>query len=236
MTTKHIGAKLVGKAKKNLSRGKKHWCLLFDESDRSVTHQVLFASDFFSMFSNIGDFYQGKNILLIGSTSFPGKVLLEKLLRSCPQINRIYCPVRRAASDHLSAEDIFAEIYTTKLFDHVRRENGKFQEKILPFDSNCLLLLPSSSSSTVENETIDENPSKLIQEKIDLCFYIANHSLDFGEQNLKDMIQRNVIELKHYLNFLKTCTQLQSIVYLSSIYANIGWSLTLLTSINRFSL
>ena len=195
------------------------------------------------MFSNISDFYQGKNILIIGSTSFPGKVLLEKLLRSCPQINQIYCPVRKLPTDHLSPEDTFAEIYTTKLFDHVRRTNGKFQEKILPFDLN--ILLPSSSSSSVdnidENHSIEEKPSKTIssrflQENIDLCFYLANHSLDFEEQNLKDMIQNNVMELKMILNFLKTCTQLRSIVYLSSIYANIGLFLLVFISVEEILL
>ena len=36
------------------------------------------------------------------------------------------------------------------------------------------------------------------------------------------MIQTNVMDLKNILSFLKTCTKLKSIVYLSSIYANIG--------------
>ena len=42
------------------------------------------------------------------------------------------------------------------------------------------------------------------------------------KQNLKQLIQNNVMDLKATLNFLKTCTRLKSIVYLSSIYANIG--------------
>ena len=45
------------------------------------------------MTSFISDFYEGKNLLVFGSTTFPGKVLLEKLLRSCPNIEKIYCPV-----------------------------------------------------------------------------------------------------------------------------------------------
>jgi fatty acyl-CoA reductase len=169
------------------------------------------------MTSSISDFYEGKNILVFGSTTFPGKVLLEKLLRSCPNINKIYCPIERLTNktSNLSPTDIFAEIYATKLFDRVRQHNSKFQEKLLPFDLNSLI---SSTFNDDEQEDIHKN----LQNTIDICFYIANNSVDFKEQNLKDMIESNVIHLKSILSFLKTCTKLKSIVYLSSIYANIG--------------
>jgi fatty acyl-CoA reductase len=165
------------------------------------------------MTSSISDFYEGKNVLVFGSTTFPGKVLLEKLLRSCPNIEKIYCPI--STTHHLSPNDTFAEIYATKLFDRVRRTNSKFQEKILPFDINILF-----SSSDDEQTQIVSN--RKLQNLIDICFYMANTSIDFEDQNLKEMIQLNVIDLKSILNFLKTCTKLKSIVYLSSIYANIG--------------
>lgn len=183
------------------------------------------------MSSSISEFYEEKNILVVGSTTFPGKVLLEKLLRSCPNVGKIYCPVRSirsAGSHHLSPADTFAEIYATKLFDRVRRLNGKFQEKILPFDMN-MLLSPTSIATTDDRDLHESNQSKAVscqtlQDNIDLCFYIANNSVDFEEQNLKEMVQTNVMDLKIILNFLKTCTRLKSIVYLSSIYANIGMS------------
>ena len=166
------------------------------------------------MTSSISDFYDGKNILVFGSTTFPGKVLLEKLLRSCPNLEKIYCPILPTPNQTtLSPSDIFSEIYTTKLFDRVRRNNPKFQEKLLPFDFNLFFTSPSND----DEEILYKN----LQNTIDLCFYMANNSLDFQEQNLKDMIQLNVIHLKTILSFLKTCTKLQSIVYLSSIYANI---------------
>lgn len=180
------------------------------------------------MSSSISEFYQGKSVLVFGSTTFPGKVLLEKLLRSCPNIEKIYCPIRpiiKSVTHHLSPVDTFAEIYTTKLFDRVRLTNTKFHEKIIPFDIN--ILLSSTTITDTETDLNEQKQSQVIswgklQDTIDLCFYIANNSVDFEEQNLKDMIHTNVMDLKSILTFLKTCTQLKSIVYLSSIYANIG--------------
>lgn len=42
----------------------------------------------------IAEFYSGKDILITGATGFMGKVLVEKLLRSCPTIGNIYIIVR----------------------------------------------------------------------------------------------------------------------------------------------
>ena len=39
-------------------------------------------------------FYAGKKILLTGATGFMGKVLIEKLLRCCPDVGCIYCLIR----------------------------------------------------------------------------------------------------------------------------------------------
>jgi fatty acyl-CoA reductase len=172
--------------------------------------------------SSISDFYEGKNVLVFGSTTFPGKVLLEKLLRSCPNINNIYCPVQitTTKSNHqLSPTDTFAEIYATKLFDRVRLNNAKFQERIIPFDVNILLSSSNDEDQVQQSEILSY---RKLQDTIDICFYMANTSVDFEEQNLKKMIQTNVMDLKSILSFLKTCTKLKSIVYLSSIYANIG--------------
>lgn len=42
----------------------------------------------------IKKFYEGQNIFITGGTGFMGKVLIEKLLRSCPGIKNIYVLIR----------------------------------------------------------------------------------------------------------------------------------------------
>ncbi|KAH9373890.1 hypothetical protein HPB48_012041 [Haemaphysalis longicornis] len=44
--------------------------------------------------SQIAQFYQDKVVFITGGTGFIGKVLLEKLLRSCPGVKRVYLLVR----------------------------------------------------------------------------------------------------------------------------------------------
>jgi len=44
--------------------------------------------------SEVGKFYDGKSVFITGGTGFMGKVLVEKLLRSCPGIKTIYLLMR----------------------------------------------------------------------------------------------------------------------------------------------
>jgi len=43
---------------------------------------------------SVRKFYAGKNIFLSGCTGFVGKVILEKILRSCPEVNKVFILVR----------------------------------------------------------------------------------------------------------------------------------------------
>ena len=40
------------------------------------------------------EFYKGQNVFITGASGFMGKVLIEKLLRSCPDIGKIYVLLR----------------------------------------------------------------------------------------------------------------------------------------------
>lgn len=42
----------------------------------------------------VSEFFAGKKIFITGATGFMGKVLIEKLLRCCPDIEKIYLLMR----------------------------------------------------------------------------------------------------------------------------------------------
>lgn len=59
--------------------------------------------------SNIQEFFKNKSVFVTGGTGFLGKLIVNKLIRSCPQIKHIYLLVRdkKGKSAHERLEDIF---------------------------------------------------------------------------------------------------------------------------------
>lgn len=63
-----------------------------DASDMAAIEEVQSALP--TIQTSVGDFYAGKTVFITGGTGFMGKVLLEKLLRSCHGVSRIYLLIR----------------------------------------------------------------------------------------------------------------------------------------------
>jgi len=78
---------------------------MFTESALDSACTLLFCY-FSTSMATIPEYYRGKTVFITGATGFIGKVLVEKLLRSCPQVQAIYCLTRskqgEAAADRLN--------------------------------------------------------------------------------------------------------------------------------------
>ena len=74
---------------------------------------------------NVKEYYAGKNIMLTGCTGFLGKVVLEKLLRSCPDLNKVYVMVRPKRNIPIM-DRIKFEILGTYCFSVIERETPNF--------------------------------------------------------------------------------------------------------------
>lgn len=51
---------------------------------------------------DVKEFYSGSNIFITGGTGFMGKVLIEKLIRSCPGIKNIYVLMRHRKEKNIN--------------------------------------------------------------------------------------------------------------------------------------
>lgn len=64
--------------------------------------------------SRIQTFYDGKTILLTGVTGFLGKLILEKLLRSCYDLEKVYVLVRPKKGK--SINERLEELFKSQVF------------------------------------------------------------------------------------------------------------------------
>lgn len=72
--------------------------------------------------SEIATFYANRSILITGSTGFLGKALVEKFLRSIPDIRWIYLLIR--AGKNQTAEERWQKIVDSDLFEMIRKTSS----------------------------------------------------------------------------------------------------------------
>lgn len=156
--------------------------------------------------TSIPDFYAGRTVFITGATGFMGKVLVEKLLRSCPAIKTIYILVRpkKGSTPHQRVEDLLK----SKLFDKVRNEDPNFNEKVIAVSGDIL----------EENLGISESDKETLINEVSIVFHSAA-TVKFDE-HLKLSVQMNVIGVKSMLTLAKQIKKLDSFLHVSTAYAN----------------
>ncbi|CAG0880705.1 unnamed protein product [Cyprideis torosa] len=149
----------------------------------------------------IVNFYRGKHVLVTGATGFMGKVLVEKLLRSCSSIGKIYLLMRPK-----KRQDIFQRL----------KDMTDAQDYLPGMD----FLSNSSSVSEEMTWTVVHSFSDeaLLCETVSVVFHSAA-TVKFDEA-LKTSVDMNVLGTRRLLVLAKKMKGLQSFVHVSTAYCN----------------
>ena len=108
---------------------------------------------------SVKDFYTGKNILLTGCTGFIGKVILEKLLRSCSTLNNVYVLVRPKRGKR-PMDRVKNEILSSFSFTEIKEKyqdgfEAFIESKIVPIEADLtadnLGMSPESRQLLINN-------------------------------------------------------------------------------------
>ncbi|NXY47086.1 FACR1 reductase, partial [Ceuthmochares aereus] len=154
---------------------------------------------------SIPEYYEGKNILLTGVTGFMGKVLLEKLLRSCPKVKAVYVLVRQKAGQ--TPEARIEEIVSCKLFDKLREEQPDFKTKIIVVTSDL----------TRPGLELSEPIKKELIECANIIFHCAA-TVRFNE-SLRDAVLLNVVATQKLLLLAQQMKNLEVFMHVSTAFA-----------------
>ncbi|XP_014251246.1 putative fatty acyl-CoA reductase CG5065 [Cimex lectularius] len=154
----------------------------------------------------IPQFYAGRSVLVTGATGFMGKVLVEKLLRSCPQIGNVYIVIRSKRGQ--SAQERWDTITKLVLFDRVKEEVPGNMEKVKVVDGDITMKKFGLSDACYEEMT----------NSVSIVFHVAA-SVRFVE-SLDSAVQSNIIGTKNAVDFALACNTMKAFVHVSTAYSN----------------
>ncbi|PSN33943.1 hypothetical protein C0J52_19347 [Blattella germanica] len=128
----------------------------------------------------IQEFYKGRSVLITGATGFCGKALLEKLLRSCPDIGNIFLLMRPKRGQDVTVR--LAKLFDDPVFDTVKSKlNMPLEHKVFPIFGDITQMGLGISA---------QNRDRLCRE-VSIVFHAAA-TIKFNE-NLKVALQTNAL-------------------------------------------
>ncbi|XP_054709743.1 fatty acyl-CoA reductase 1-like [Uloborus diversus] len=176
----------------------------------------------YSNLTPVQSFFYGKSIFLTGVTGLVGKVLLEKLLRCCPGIKKIYLLIR--SKKNLSSHERLEKIFKTELFSKVKEVYPQFRNSI------CI----------VEGDITKDRLGLTIEdfEKVQANVQIVMHSAASVQFNdpLKIAVEHNLIATKTVMKFCHELPRIEVLVHLSTAYVKREKDGSVLESVPKYKI
>ncbi|XP_003746504.1 putative fatty acyl-CoA reductase CG5065 [Galendromus occidentalis] len=155
---------------------------------------------------SVREFYAGKTLFITGCTGFVGKVLLEKILRSCTEVRAIYVLGRAKRGQTL--EQRFSEIFKSALFNKLQKDSPQVFTKVKYVDGDMLM----------DNLGLNDGDLSELQEHVNVVVHSAA-SVRF-DAPLRDAVSMNLCGTKKLLDIARSFRRLEVFVHVSTCYAN----------------
>jgi 1-acyl-sn-glycerol-3-phosphate acyltransferase len=161
--------------------------------------------------ASVLDTYNGRSVFLTGATGFVGKVILEKILRSVPDVKRVFLLVRPRKGQH-PQDRLRAEVLTSQIFNPLR-------ELRPDFDQFCdEKLVAVAGELTAEKVGLSDEDYQRLADEVNIIIHCAA-VVDFNER-LDRAIELNTLGSLRMLDLGKKCNDLGAFVHVSTCYVN----------------
>ncbi|KAG4068112.1 hypothetical protein HA402_001537 [Bradysia odoriphaga] len=147
-------------------------------------------------------------VFITGGTGFVGKVLVEKLLRSCPEIETIYLLMRPKRGQDVAAR--LNDLLNSTIFDTIRREKIHELKKIVPICGDVTLIQLG----------ISESDQELLCRRVSVVYHLAA-TIKFDEQ-LKLAVKINMLGTR---SLLELCHRMVHLDVITSGFNSYRWGM-----------
>ncbi|XP_072397800.1 putative fatty acyl-CoA reductase CG5065 [Diabrotica undecimpunctata] len=154
----------------------------------------------------VADFFIDKNVFITGGSGFLGKLLIEKLLRSCPGIGKIYVLLRPKRGR--SIEERLEKLVESPVFNPLRHQNPDALKKIIPIKGDVSEI----------NLGINREDRELLVNTVNIIYHSAA-SVRFDDF-LKDAIILNVRGTREVTKLALDLKNVSIFVHVSTAYCN----------------
>lgn len=162
---------------------------------------------------SVVQFLENKTILVTGATGFLAKIFVEKILRTQPNVKKLFL-LLRAADTKSATQRLHNEVIAKDLFRVLREKWGA---ELNPFISEKVT--PVAGDISCENLAV--NDSILREEmwrEVDIVINLAA-TTNFDER-YDISLGINTMGPKHVLNFAIKCVKLKTFVHVSTAYVS----------------
>lgn len=153
----------------------------------------------------IPEFYAGQDIFVTGGSGFMGKVLIEKLLRSCPDLKTIFVLLRPKKGK--SIEERLKVVTDLPLFTPLKSNDPTVLEKLVPIAGDVAELKLGISSSDF-----------YLMRNVSIIFHSAA-SVRFDD-TLQYAVFMNTRGTREIMQFAKSLHNIKVVMHVSTTYSH----------------
>ncbi|KAJ0175717.1 hypothetical protein K1T71_008876 [Dendrolimus kikuchii] len=155
---------------------------------------------------DVENFFSGKSIFITGGTGYLGKAVIEKILYSCPDVEKVYILLRDKKGQR--AYERISEIINSSGFQRLRSRKYEISTKLIPVSGNI----------SEENLGLTKDVLTVLEKEVSVVFHLAA-TVNFNEP-LSHAMAVNVNGTQEVLKICHRMEKLKAFVHVSTAFSN----------------